>query len=137
MAREAEIDRGRSNALLSALEEEIRHRLCQAAYLDVALGAADGMFGGQADGPSDQSLRHLRRHGYPFAGALRAVDMSGVTLRADAAAYMSLLSQNQVTLQRRFEGAKQRIAEALHQRAQLMKDRHSNNPISLEVEWYT
>ncbi len=94
--------------------EEIRDQLLQAAYIEIIRTAMDGLF--SADGSrgfSVESVRKLRRHKYPFAGALKAVAVDSLNLSATDPRYLKLAQSRGDQLERRFEVIRNRIAELL------------------------
>jgi hypothetical protein len=97
-----------------ALAEEIRDLLLQAAYVEIARASADGMF--SADGPlgfSVETVRRLRRHKFPFAGALKAVSVDGLNPSEADPKYVKLAQSRADQLDRRFEAIKNRLAGLL------------------------
>jgi superfamily II DNA or RNA helicase len=107
-------DRERSRA--GSLSEEARDLLVQAAYVDLARAAADGLFG--ADGTAGftpETISRLRRHKVPFAGALKKIPVDGLTLSPTDPRYVSIAQARRDGLDRRFEAIKTRLAEVLTQ----------------------
>jgi hypothetical protein len=85
--------------------------LLQAAYVEIARASADGMF--SADGPlgfSVETVRRLRQHKFPFAGALKAVSVDGLNPSEADPKYMKLAQSRADQLDRRFEAIKNRLA---------------------------
>jgi hypothetical protein len=103
-------ERGRA----AALAEEIRDLLLQAAYVELVTAAADGLFAADgAAGFTVETVRRLRRHRFPFAGALKAVAVDGLKLSPHDAKYVRLAQARPDQLDRRFEAVKDRLAELL------------------------
>jgi hypothetical protein len=99
-----------------ALAEEIRDLLLQAAYVELAKTAAEGIFAGDSGaGFSIESVRRLRRHKVPFAGSLKVVTVDGLRLSATDPKYVKLAQSRSDQLDRRFEAIKNRLAELLSQ----------------------
>jgi len=74
----ATIDETRHRAALSAIEEECRQLLLEAAYVELVKATQPDLFD---DVPSAEfsvvAIENLRRHGYPFKGAIAAVSARG------------------------------------------------------------
>jgi hypothetical protein len=105
-----------------ALAEEIRDLLLQAAYVELVKAEADGMFA--ADGGARfavETVRRLRRHKFPFAGALKAVTVDGLKPSAKDPKYVKLAATRSDQLDRRFEAMKNRLAELLVQYVEATK----------------
>ena len=66
-------------------------------------------------GFSVETVRRLRRHKFPFAGALKAVIVDDVHLSATDPKYVKLAQSRRDQLDRRFEAIKGRLAELLPQ----------------------
>jgi hypothetical protein len=114
--QEANTVRMQERSRAEALAEEIRDLLLQAAYVELAKSAADGIFGTERGvGFSVESVRRLRRHKFPFAGALKAVAVDRLTLSATDPKYEKLSQSRGDQLDRRFEAIKNRLAELLPQ----------------------
>jgi superfamily II DNA or RNA helicase len=112
--REARTLHGQERNRAEALAEEIRDLLLQAAYVEFVKTTADGMFA--PDGLTSlsvETVRRLRRHKFPFAGALRAVAVDGLTPSAKDPKYIKLAQAPAHQLDRRFEALKSSIAELL------------------------
>jgi hypothetical protein len=107
-------DRERSRAV--SLAEEARDLLVQAAYVDLAKVAADGLFA--ADGTAgftSETVSRLRRHKVPFSGALKVVPLDGLALSPTDPRYLLLAQTRRDVLERRFDAIKVRLGEVLTQ----------------------
>ena len=112
-----------------ALAEEIRDLLLQAAYVEIARASADGMF--SADGPlgfSVETVRRLRRHKFPFAGALKAVSVDGLNPSEADPKYVKLAQSRADQLDRRFEAIKNRLAGLLPEYVKAVEARGQDGP---------
>ena len=124
--QEAEQAQVQKRGRATALAEEIRDLLVQAAYVELARGVADGMFaeGGTA-GFSVETVRRLRRHKIPFAGALKAVAVDGLMLSPTDPRYLRTAQGRGDVLDRRFEAIRARLSESLTQYVAAL---HSEGP---------
>jgi hypothetical protein len=110
----AKLLQGQGRSRAEALAEEIRDLLLQAAYVELVKAGVDGMFARDGGaGFSVETVRRLRRHKFPFAGALRAVAVEGLTLSRADPKYVKLTQTRPDQLARRFEAIRNRIAELL------------------------
>jgi hypothetical protein len=113
-----------------ALAEEIRDLLLQAAYVEIARASADGMF--SADGPlgfSVETVRRLRRHKFPFAGALKAVSVDGLNPSEADPKYVKLAQSRADQLDRRFEAIKNRLAGLLPDYVKVVETKGQDGPV--------
>jgi superfamily II DNA or RNA helicase len=105
-------ERGRAETLA----EEIRDHLLQAAYVELARTAEEGMFASDGGaGFSLESVRRLRCHKYPFAGALKLVSIDELILSPADPKYQRITQARGNTLDRRFESIRNRLRELLEQ----------------------
>lgn len=113
LSKKATIDETRRRAALSAIEEECRQLLSEAAYIELAKAAQPDLFD---DLPTPEFspvvIQNLRRHGYPFRGALAAVSLAGLSPRSDDPLYLRILNRRRDALERRFEGIKAKLKDA-------------------------
>jgi len=117
MAREAQAAESRRKAQISSLTEEIRQLLAQAAYVELARAAVRDMFDDE-DLPldfSDQAYERLKRHKYPFAGALKQVAGGLPRPRPEDSFYLKMKASKRDVLTRRFDAIRGRLGERLHQ----------------------
>jgi hypothetical protein len=113
-----------------ALAEEIRDLLLQAAYVEIARALADGLF--SADGPlgfSGKTVRRLRRHKFPFAGALKAVSVDGLNLSKADPKYVKLTQNRADQLDRRFEAIKNRLGVLLPDYVKAVEMKGQDGPV--------
>jgi len=117
MARETQAADSRRKAYISSLTEEIRQLLTQAAYIELAQAAVRDLFD-EDDMPldfSDQAYERLKRHKYPFSGALKQVGGRLPRPRPEDSFYQKMKAANRDVLTRRFEAIRTRMGERLHQ----------------------
>lgn len=111
----ATIDQTRSRATKSAIEEECRQLLMEAAYIELAKASHPDLFD---DLPSPEfsivAIENLRRHGYPFQGAIAAVSLVGLTVRDNDPVFLKLLNRRRDALDRRFGGITEKLKDALN-----------------------
>ncbi|HUW32942.1 MAG TPA: hypothetical protein VM223_15145, partial [Planctomycetota bacterium] len=111
-AREARVAAARNSSDVASRSEELRQLLLQAACIDIAKSTDSELF----DGPvhfGEEAIMRLGRYGYPFAGTLRVVSISGLNPHANDALYQRLLGSNQAALTQRFDAVRQRLGAAL------------------------
>lgn len=116
--RDAEMAKVSAEGERLALEEQARQLLLQAAFVELML--AQRQLGDDQDLPldfSDRAVLRLRRHGYPFAGLLRIVDVTDLELSGAAPFYLKIQSDTPESLNRRFAELRTRIAEVLQRLA--------------------
>jgi superfamily II DNA or RNA helicase len=114
--READQAQVQKRGRAAALAEGIRDLLVQAAYVELARASADGMFAGEGTaGFSVETVRRLRRHKFPFAGALKAVAVDDLILSPTDPRYLRIDQGKNDALDRRFEAIKSRLNELLTQ----------------------
>jgi hypothetical protein len=87
-----------------ALEERARDVLLRTAYVELAQGQQPELFGEQTTWQfSEDTIRGLRRHKYPFAPLLTIVDVSGLEPTPTDAFFLSIQSEPADRLRRRFD----------------------------------
>jgi hypothetical protein len=112
--QEAKTVQGQERSRAEALAEEIRDLLLQAAYVELVKTTAEGMFASDGGAVfSVETVRRLRRHKFPFAGALKAVAVDGLTPSPTDPKYVKFAQARPDQLDRRFEALRNRIAELL------------------------
>jgi len=116
LAQAAGASRDRGAAERSAAEEEARQLLLRAAYLELAMALPPGNSTATADISIDV-VRRLGRHGYPFAGLLRLVNLEGLRPTEADPFLAQSRSQRSATLERRFAGLRQRASDLLRRLA--------------------
>jgi len=90
--------------------------LLQAGYLELVKASSDGMYAVDSGaGFSIETVRRLRRHKFPFAGALKTVPIDGLKLSPTDPKYVKLAQTRADHLERRFDAIKNQIAELLPQ----------------------
>jgi superfamily II DNA or RNA helicase len=117
MARETNAADSRRKAHISSLTEEIRQLLNQATYIELAQAANRDMFDEQ-DLPldfSDQAYERLKRHKYPFAGALKQVGNRLPRPRPEDPFFLKMNAAKRDVLTRRFEVIRTKLGDRLHQ----------------------
>jgi hypothetical protein len=113
---QARATREQEHSRAEALAEEIRQYLLEAAYIELANAAADGLFAsGGVVTFSLEAVHRLRRHKYPFAGALKVVPVDGLKPSPADPKYQRLAGARRDALDRRFEAIKTRLGELLGQ----------------------
>jgi hypothetical protein len=121
--------KGRSRS--EALAEEIRDLLLQAAYVEIARASADGLFSGDGLlGFSVETVRRLRRHKFPFAGALKAVSVDGLNPSEADSKYVKLAQSRADQLDRRFEAIKNRLAGLLPDYVKAVEAKGQYRPVA-------
>ncbi len=112
--QEIKTRQGQERGRAEALAEEIRDLLLQAAYTELLKASSDGLFRTEdRAGFSLETVHRLRRHKFPFAGALKAVAVTGLKPSATDPRYLKLAQTRPDHLDRRFETFRDRIAELL------------------------
>jgi len=117
MARETNAADSRRKAHISSLTEEIRQLLTQAACIELAQAANRDMFD-EEDMPldfSDQAYERLKRHKYPFAGALKQVGAGLPRPRPEDPFYIRMNASKRDVLTRRFDAIRTKLGERLRQ----------------------
>ena len=118
LSNEIRIEIARKKAEASALEEEARQILLQAAYVELAIGQQADLFGPEIVVDfSEDALQRLARHGYPFKGLLAIVDIEGVRPRATDDFFQRIQNHKIEPLKRRFEGIRERAKDLLRRMA--------------------
>ncbi|NLE61803.1 MAG: DEAD/DEAH box helicase family protein [Planctomycetes bacterium] len=114
-SRAANIDQTRQRSAISAVEEECRQLLLEAAYIELGKATQPDLFD---DLPpvefSVVAIENLKRHGYPFRGAISAVSLAGLTVRDEDPLYLRLLNRRRDALDRRFVGITEKLKDALN-----------------------
>ena len=109
MARETQAADSRRKAHISSLTEEIRQLLTQAAVRDLF---------DEEDMPldfSDLAYERLKRHKYPFSGALKQVGDRLPRPRPEDSFYLKMKASKRDVLTRRFDAIRTRLGDRLHQ----------------------
>ncbi len=117
MERETQAADSRRKAHISSLIEEIRQLLTQAACVELAQAAVRDLFD-EEDMPldfSDQAYERLKRHKYPFSGALKQVGGGLPRPRPEDSFYLKMKAAKRDVLTRRFEAIRTRMGDRLHQ----------------------
>ena len=87
-----------------ALEERARDVLVRTAYVELAQGQQPELFGEQTAWQfSEDAIRGLKRHKYPFAPLLTVVDVSALEPTPTDAFFLSIQSEPADRLRRRFD----------------------------------
>jgi superfamily II DNA or RNA helicase len=122
LAHEESIAKNRHNSYVASLKAEVGQLLIQAAYVELAIAAKPELFD---DAPpldfSEEAVRRLARHKYPFAGALRLVNPGDLCPRSDDHFYCRLCEFPRSTLTKRFEAIRDRLGETLQQLAEVTR----------------
>ncbi|MBE3070348.1 MAG: hypothetical protein IMZ66_08940 [Planctomycetes bacterium] len=118
LAHEESIAKNRHSSYLASLKAEVGQLLLQSAYVELAIAAKPELFD---DAPpldfSEQAVRRLARHKYPFAGALRLVNPGDLCPRSDDHFYRRLCESPRSALTKRFEAIRDRLGETLQRLA--------------------
>jgi hypothetical protein len=99
--------------------ERARQVLLRAALVELALGQRPDPFAGAALPCefSDEAIRGLRRHKYPFAPLLKLVDTTGLTPSATDPYFVACQNDSVEVLRRRFEQLREQAAALVKQLA--------------------
>jgi hypothetical protein len=113
--RDWEAEETRKKAEVVALQEQGRHLLLQATYIDLAMASRTGLFDNAPNlaGFSEDAVRALKRHGYPFAPLLKLVDTEGVRPDPTDAVWAKMQDASPDVLQKKFEAIKKPIIELI------------------------
>ncbi|MBM4095037.1 MAG: hypothetical protein FJ276_37360 [Planctomycetes bacterium] len=117
MARETRAADSRRKALVSSLTEEVRQLLTQAAYIELAQAANRDLLD-EDHLPldfSDQAYERLKRHKFPFAGALKLVGTGLPRPRPEDPIYLKMKVTKRDLLARRLEAIRVKLGERLNQ----------------------
>jgi superfamily II DNA or RNA helicase len=114
--REQELQETRRRAEEAALHESGRQLLLDATYVDLALGRYPALFDKSPNlaGFSEDAVKALKRHGYPFAPLLRLVGTEDVNPSPSDLAWVSVQDASRESLQSRFEAIKRPITDLLY-----------------------
>lgn len=128
--RESEIRDTRKRAEEVALEEKGRHLLLQATYIDLAMAPLSGLYDRQPNlnGFTEEAVRALRRHGYPFAPLLVLVGTDGISPTPSDEAWARVQGASRESLQKKFDALKEPVAELV----QKLSNRSKGNNERLE-----
>jgi hypothetical protein len=98
-----------------ANDEQGRYLLLQATYIDLAMAARTGLFDKTPNlaGFSEDAVRTLKRHGYPFAPLLKLVDSEGVRPDPTKPVWAKMQDASPDVLQKKFEAIKKPIIELI------------------------
>ena len=117
MSRETNAADSRRKAHISSLTEEIRQLLTQAAYIELAQATNKDLFD-EDDLPvdfSEHAYERLKRHKYPFSGALKQVGDRLPRPRPQDPFFLKMNAAKRDVLTRRFEAIRTKLGERLHQ----------------------
>ena len=117
MARETQAADSRRKAHISSLTEEIRQLVTQAVYIELAQAVNRDLFDDEQLPVdfSDQAYERLKRHKYPFAGALKQLDGPLPRPLPDDPFYLKMKASKRDVLTRRFDSIRTKLGERLHQ----------------------
>jgi len=113
LSQEVLVARGHEKGLLSAMNEEVCQLLLEAAYLELIRNDGGDLFDGELVDFSEQAILRLKKHKYPFAGALKLVDTTRLHPRPDDPTYLRLMGLNHAAVERRFDGIRERLGGLL------------------------
>ncbi len=111
MVRETNAADSRRKAFISSLTEEIRQLLTQAAYIELAQAANRELFD-EEDMPldfSDMAYERLKRHKFPFAGAIKQIGGGLPRPRPEDKFYLQVNALRRDVLTRRFEAIRSKL----------------------------
>ncbi len=116
MARETQAADSRRKAHISSLTEEIRQLVTQAVCIELAQAANRDLFDAEQLPLdfSDQAYERLKRHKYPFAGALKQLDGPLPRPQPDDSFYLKMKASKRDVLTRRFDAIRTKLGERLH-----------------------
>jgi hypothetical protein len=99
----------------NGLHEQGRHLLLQATYIDLAMSAHTGLFDKAPNlaGFTEDAVRALKRHGYPFAPLLKLVETEGVRPDPTNPAWAKMQDASVDVLRKKFEAIKKPIIELI------------------------
>jgi superfamily II DNA or RNA helicase len=104
----------RHQARLASLAEEIRQHILMASYIELAQAAKRDLFDEELPLDfSESAIQRLKRHKYPFAGALKAVEVAGLRPRPEDPKYLRIRDQHRDVLARRFEIVRTKLGDTL------------------------
>jgi superfamily II DNA or RNA helicase len=135
-AREQAVTEARGRAERLALVERVRQVLLRAALVELALGQRPDLFRG-APLPwefSEEAVRGLRRHKYPFAPLFHLVETAGLTPLPTDPYFIGCQSESVDVLRRRFEQLRLRAVELVKQLAPIPTQSHPNADKQLNIE---
>jgi hypothetical protein len=114
-----EADKARMQAERLALMEEARQLLLKVAYIELALSQQEGLF---TETPgldfSPDATARLKRHGYPFAGMLKLVNVDELQLSPTDPYFQKVQGQSAESLRGRFNALREQAKELLARLAQ-------------------
>ncbi len=112
--REAQVRKQKSRGQRLALEDRARQTLLLATHIELAEGLKPDMFRDVAAPEFTQdAIRRLARHGFPFAGLLRVTPLMHVEPSPNDQLHTELLAKSPEALRARFEVAKSQAKELL------------------------
>ena len=82
---------------------------------------------------SDQAYERLKRHKYPFAGALKQVGGPLPRPRPDDSFYLKMKATKRDVLTRRFDTIRTKLGERLHQLVAAKEAAESGGTSSIEI----
>lgn len=117
MARETQAADSRRKAHISSLTEELRQLLTQAVYIELAQAVNLDLFDTEhlPVDFSDQAYERLKRHKYPFAGALKQISDPLPRPQPEDPSFMKMQASKRDVLIRRFESIRSKLGDRLHQ----------------------
>lgn len=117
MARETQAADSRRKAHISSLTEELRQLLSQAVYIELAQAVNRDLFDTEQLPVdfSDQAYERLKRHKYPFAGALKQISGPLPRPHPEDDFYLKMKASKRDVLTRRFDTIRTKLGERLHQ----------------------
>jgi hypothetical protein len=114
--KEIEVQEARRRAEQAALVEKGRQLLLEATYIiDIAMALYPSLFEKSPNfaGFTEDAVKQLKRHGYPFAPLLRLVDTTELTPVPSDPAWEKVQDASRESLQKKFEAIKKPIADLL------------------------
>ena len=112
--RETEIREQQDRADRLALEDRARQALLLATHIELAQGLKPDMFRDVAPPEFTQdAIRRLARHGFPFAGLLRVTPLHDIEPSPTDEAHTELLPKSPEALRARFQAARSQAQELL------------------------
>ena len=117
MARETQAADSRRKAQISSLTEELRQLVTQAVYIELAQAVNRDLFDDEQLPVdfSDQAYERLKRHKYPFAGALKQISGPLPRPHPEDEFYLKMKASKRDVLTRRFDTIRAKLGERLHQ----------------------
>ena len=136
MSRETQAADSRRKAHISSLTEELRQLLSQAVYIELAQAVNRDLFDTEQLPVdfSDQAYERLKRHKYPFAGALKQISGPLPRPHPEDDFYLKMKASKRDVLTCRFDTIRTKLGERLHQLVAAKEAIETNGKAALVTE---